>query len=77
MTQGEIHRDTNPPFQTFVRGGAKYLAVPTERVSVHIIDEKGNNYGSWSDVASFDEYRKKHDSCVIGKARLEVRALIG
>lgn len=41
-------------FKAFKVGGVQYLAVPKgESGNVHVIDDAGNNYGSWMSVENF------------------------
>ena len=61
-------------FETFIRGGVKYLAGFNPDGSCFIINEKGDSFGTWRDgIASFEKFAESNggfEAIKIGKARL-------
>ena len=63
-------------FEVWSHRGVKFVAVPTDR-SHHIMDENGNQYGAWLDLARFRKAQKFDltEAMPIGKAALSVRTV--
>jgi hypothetical protein len=59
-------------FTTWKFAGKQYLAAPASN-GVHIIDEDGDNYGSWTDI---ERFRKRQSEgwewSPLGKAMVQV-----
>jgi len=58
-------------FATWTRGGVRFLAIPMGEEHPHILDEDGNNFGSWMSIENF----KKHPTAYrepLGKMRLSI-----
>ncbi len=53
-------------WKAFTRHGVKYLAIRRGN-NIHIIDEDGNNYGSWMEIESFLNW--KEEIGPVGKIR--------
>lgn len=61
----------NTIFQTFKRGGIRFLALPADQGSVHIVDEHGYNYGSYHNIEAFDNWvLKQTDTQNVKELRL-------
>lgn len=62
-------------FETWTFHLVKFIAIDNGQSS-HVIDEHGNNYGSWQNLDKFRKRQREGDPLaltVLGKARLEVR----
>lgn len=61
-------------FESFTYLGRKFLAFPTQG-GIHVIDEHGNNFGSYFDRKSFQKMVDKSGVAmqIVGKAALAVR----
>lgn len=59
-------------FATHRRNGLRYLTFPSSSSdgSVHIVDENGNNYGSWLSWYSFMKAEREPEEYRLGKIRL-------
>jgi hypothetical protein len=63
----------NKPFEAFSFQGIKFLAVGPPQISgVHIIDEKGNNYGFWSSIEAFKKYVKRDPKFLTSLGRVDL-----
>lgn len=61
-------------FETFSRGGIKFLAVETGS-GVMVCDDGGNNYGAYFDRQSFEDFCKRNGgfvACRLGTCRVSV-----
>ena len=63
------------PFEIFKRGGIQFIAVPSDN-GVSIIDQEGNNYGSYDSAESFEAFAARNGGFVairLGTAGLQIR----
>lgn len=65
-----------PLFKTFRYQGVRFLGVRHNNDGLHIVDERGNNYGVWTSVDKFREYASRPEGAsVYGvNARLDVHS---
>jgi len=59
-------------FETWKRGGVRFLAMPTDRGSVIVIDEHGHNYGAYFSRESFEKFADKGQSPPLSIVRIGV-----
>lgn len=61
-----------PIFTTFRVAGKRFIAIPCNRNDVQILDDEGNNYGTWLEKDDFATRWRKHEADIVGRAYLEV-----
>jgi len=61
-----------PAFTHFRLAGVKYLAIP-HSYGVFILDDQGNNHGTWMSIKSFKSAKCEGLGTVCGKAALMPR----
>jgi len=59
-------------FETWKRGGVRFLAMPADQGSIHVIDEHGHNYGSYFSRESFEKFADKGESPPLSIVRIGV-----
>ena len=64
-------------FETWKEKGVKFIAIRCGPAAVHVMDENGNNYGSYFDIDNFKRFKRDNpDRVLLGKAELTMRVLI-
>lgn len=66
-------------FETWRKGEVTFLAFPGDG-KVHVMDDEGNNYGTWYSVKSFRDSQKKGNrgtppATAIGRGKLNISQL--
>jgi hypothetical protein len=67
----------NSAFYAFKRDGIQFILIPNGP-NCSICDSDGNNYGSWTDVASFGHFAKKDggfEKLRIGKVSVQFQCV--
>lgn len=62
-------------FDTWVFNSVRFLAVPDGNGGYHIVDQRGNNYGSWQLLEMFRSLQRAGESkanAIGGRATLRV-----
>ena len=62
----------NTVFETWKRGGVRFLALPADQGSVQIIDEHGHNYGTYFSLESFEEFVRKGQATPLSIVRVGI-----
>ena len=66
-------------FETWRKGESTFLAFPGDG-KVYVMDDEGNNYGTWYSIDSFRDSQKKGDKATvpataIGRGKLSISYL--
>ena len=59
-------------FETWKRGGVRFLAMPTDQNNIIVIDEHGHNYGAYFSRESFEKFADKGEATPLSIVRIGV-----